>query len=512
MDTPVKLKKPDNRLRWLIVLSIVYGIVFLSLNILRFKSFFSYEWEDEAAENQLIYNIAAFSGPHQTIFQGHVFLDHFTPVYFLVAVFYKIFPHIYTLFFLESFAYGFCSILIYLLAREMLKEESLAFIISLSYLVYPPLHYVNLGSLDGNIFSLPLLAVTIYAMQKKKFFLYLFFMFFSSLCKEDISLVIFLLGFYQLLNKFGKKWWLLTFLFSISYLGVYVLFLNKVCILRNFESDPSQIDFCNLDLFTLKSLFKFIAFHSTKATGFLFSAGHLRVFFMILYPLLFLPLFSSEMYIPLVMFGEVLLSQGAYNHDSYYLAPIIPFLFFSLISFLKKIKTSRLKLALSLLVFALCFFSNFPRSIVGDLPGECGCPIFDGSFAGTKNVFDKRIFTLDEEDKLAWEFIRQIPAKSSVTASGDLLPALSCRKYIYEFALNDPDAFKHLYLPSEYNNYNVEYVLIHKKYLPNGLSGYYAYLAGRDLEKEINNYLDNHQFEILKRKDNFILLKRKTVK
>jgi len=37
----------------LLTLGLIYGTVFFYLNVMKYRSFFSFEWEDDAAENQV---------------------------------------------------------------------------------------------------------------------------------------------------------------------------------------------------------------------------------------------------------------------------------------------------------------------------------------------------------------------------------------------------------------------------------------------------------------------------
>ncbi|RKY37089.1 MAG: hypothetical protein DRP78_01975 [Candidatus Omnitrophota bacterium] len=494
----------------LVLLSLIYGVVFLSLNILKYKSFFSYECEDDARENQVVYNIAASLNPHQTIVISNYFSDHFTPIYFLIALFYRIFPHIYTWYFVMSFSYGFCSLIVYLLANDILKHKGVAFVVSLSYLLYPALHYVNLGALDGNCFSLPLLFITLYFLYKQKFILYAVFVILSCMCKEDIPVIIFLLGMYQLIRKYPKKWWLSTILFSGAYFIMAVYISNNFLRVQGFSSDIVNNNFHYLDFITFKGILLFIFFNPKEAFLFIFTLSHLRVFLMTLSTLFFLPVFSLEMYIPMIMFGEILINKGFDNVDSYYLAPIIPFFFIALIFTLRRVKSNiRFKNLLPYLVTAIlitCCLNNFGRNIIGLIPVDGEVEIHDHRFLNVRNIFDKRFYIMDEEDKAAWKLLSIIPKNASVTASGDLLPALSSRKVLYEFGLNHPKAIRNEYSYIEYPNYSVDYVLIHKKYMVNGVGGHYAFLENEYLENEIRQLVDRHHFSIIEEYGSFILL------
>lgn len=473
------------------------------------KSFFSFEWEDDARENQVVYNTAVSFYPHQTIVNSSYFSDHFTPIYFLVALFYGIYPHIYTWYFLISLSYGFSSLIVYSLTRNIIESEVAAFAISLAYLLYAPLHYVNLGALDANQFSLPLLFLTFYFLYKRKFIPYLVFMILSCLCKEDIPLVIFIFGVYQLLMKYPRKWWAVTIVFSVCYFIFASYAANAFLRVEGFSSGIKNFDYLDMDTVGQILLLK------SESLTHIFHWAKLRAIIMTFYPLIFIPLFSLEAYIPLAMYAEMLLSvaEGFFNMNSYVLAPILPFLFISLLFSLRRMSARIGKkgiLHISLLILLVCFLSNFGRNILGCVATEREDikDICDARFMAVKNMFDRRFYTVDEQDRIAWKFIGRIPKDASVAASGDLLPALSSRKVLYEFGLNNTKTYNSESFKA-YPAYSADYILIHKKCLYNGLGGHYAsFRKEEDLRDEINNCINNYNFTLLKEEGDFILLRK----
>lgn len=509
-----RLKKIKNHkfILALFIFSVIYTGVFFHLRLMQHKSFFSFEWEDDARENQVVYNTAVSFYPHQTIVNSSYFSDHFTLIYFLVALPYKVYPHIYTWYFLISLSYGFSSLIVYSLAKNIIESKTVAFVISLSYLLYSPLHYINLGALDANQFSLPLLFLTFYFLYKRKFIPYLIFMILSCLCKEDIPPVIFLFGIYQLLMKYPRKWWAVTIVFSVCYFTFASYTANTFFRVVGFNSHGKNFDYLDWD--TVRQILEFIFISKMEALEYIFNWLKLKTIIMVFSPLIFIPLFSFEIFIPLTMYAEVLLSNHYFlNYNSYLFSPLIPFLFISLLFSLRRISVRLGKrgiLCISFLIFLLCFLSNFGRNIPGcvAIEREDIGDICDARFMAVKNIFDRRFYTVDEEDRIAWKFIGMIPKGASVAASGDLLPALSSRKVLYEFGLNNPkttnsESFK------AYPAYNADYILIHKKCLYNGLGGHYAsFRKEEDLRGEINNFINNYNFTLLKEEGNFILLRK----
>ena len=499
----------------LIVLAAVYGVSFTCLNVLKYRSFFSFEWEDDASENQVVYNIAAHFYPHKTIFISKYFFGHFTLIYFLIALFYKIYPSIYTWYFLMSFSYGFCALIVYLLARDILKDEKIAFIISLSYLFYSPLHYVNLGTLDGNNFSLPLLFLSLYFMHKRRFILYIISAVLSCMCKEDIPIIIFTLGLYQLFKKYPKKWWIGTISFSLSYLLLAVHFEPLYHLAHHLPPSAQKEYFRYINYATFREIIKFFTVYRVQALHLLMGFSKWRSLFLFTYPLLFLPLFSSVFYFAFPLMGEIILHHGVFNDISYYFTPIIPFAIIGTVLVLKRVSQNRIRWILTSLILILCLLSNLYRNFLGFIPSDkvSNSYIFDNHLAGVTNIFDPRIYTMDKEDRIAWKFIKMIPKNASVTASGDLLPALSCRRVLYEFGLNIKGALEAPYADRKkfkYPVYTTDYILIHLQNICNGFGGRYPFL-GRDLlMNEINNIIPHNGYRIVKRNSSFILFARST--
>lgn len=506
----------------LIIASLIYIAVFFSLKVYQYKSFFSFEWEDDAGVNQLTYNIAEFFSPYQTIFNTRdlsLLNDHFSPIVFIIALFYAIFPHIYMLYLFISLTYGFSSIIIYLLAKDILGSSIVAFFISLIYLMYPPLHYVNLGAIDVKNFALPLFLGIFYFIRKGKLIYYIILIISACMLIEDVPLVIFTLGIYLFLKKYPKKWWLTTILFSGIYFIVAVYIANTFCRIKGFKSIPAAGYLDYIDISTFKEFISYATSHMKETFFYLFGWTKIRVFIMLLWPLVFIPLFSSAIWIPVTTFIEILLRKMLFsNANSYHLAIIIPFIFISFIFVLQKLTAyinKRIMSLIALSILFVCFIANFSRNLIGCTSKESRffnepyADEYDRRFIGVDNIFDKRLYTIEEEDRQAWRMIKIIPKDASVMASGDLLLALSMRKIIYEFALNLEKAQFHKFAFSEYSNYDVDYILINKKCLINGMGGHYAFLPAHLLNDEIQRIIKFYNFDIQIQLGNFVLLKNK---
>ncbi|MDD5729516.1 MAG: DUF2079 domain-containing protein [Candidatus Omnitrophica bacterium] len=511
--------KKDGCLLILIALSFLYGTVFFVLKYLQYKSFFSFEWDDDASYIQLAYNTLRGAFLQQTIFIAKCCYGRFTPFAAVMSVFYRLIPHPPVWFFVTSFTYGFSSIFLYLLGKKVLKDNYLAFIISAAFLFYGPLHYANLGTIETKSLSLFFLMGAFYFLTVKRGALYAVFLALAVSTKQDIALISICFGLYALWNKYPKKWWLTTIALSIIYFLLANFLKNTVFYAQGVDSHPDRHIYARYDLATAGAVLKFFFSKPLEFFGFMFFGSHIRATVLILYPLLFIPLLSLEFYLALPMFAELYLMRGVQNYNSEYVAAIGAFLFIGLIFFLKNISSGvkrKFALALACVVLLVCICSNFYRNIIGDGPDETLIDkknFVDKSFADVKNIFDKRIYIESREDKLAWKFISLIPDNASVTASGDLLTPLAARRYLYSFGLNEPRAWESEYGPNDYYPaYESDFILIHTKNICNGLGGQYAFVD-KPLAQEIigNKLLTAHNYEIIKEKGDFILLKKKNI-
>ncbi len=506
----IKHKCKNSFFLLLVLCCVIYGGVFSGLNFLKVHNFFSFEWEDDAAENQLVYNISQFFYPHQTIFLSKYFFGHFTIIYFLIALPYRIFPSIYTLYIIVSFLYGLTAIFVYKLSKLLLQDEVVSFIVGIIYLLYPPLHYVNLGTLDGNIFSIPLIVMAFYSMECKKYKMYILSILLLMFCKEDMPLVVFLFSILMIVRKYKMKWWLATMAISLIYLWLAVK-LEPLYKLYHHRA-PSALSgyFRYINIRTLFELEKFFVEYGSLAREYIFMPEKYKAFIIVLYPLLFMPLLSYEFYTAIPLIGEILLHRQLPNDISYYWAPIVATSIIGYIYFLRHFSTTE-KRKITYVTLTVIIISNVVRNIPAMLPEHAEREfLFNRKYIGVNNIFDKKIYICDEEAKECLEFINQIPANAKVTASGDLLPILSSRRYLYEFGMTVNGANEAPFVEPEfktrYDLYNVDYILIHKRNMMNGFGGQYAYMSRGIMNKEIERIKDMG-FEVIKENQRFILLK-----
>ena len=499
----------DNKFFKIIILcATAYTLIFLSLKISQYYAFFSFEWEDEARNNQMVWNTAHGVPLYETIFGGHLygFSGHLNPILLIISLAYVIFPHIFTWYFLSIGGIAFSSIIVYKLGCMVFDDELKSFSIALIYLLYPPLHYLNFSRINTITFFIPLALLTFYYFKKEKFLFFIVSAVLAMMCMESVSLYIILFGVYAAICKKSKKW-----IFVPFFLGITWFFISTWVILPsisniNFNLDTEHHQFHSLDRHTFCGLIKFIIFEPKECLLFMFSKSHSMLLIRLLYPLIFIPLFSIAVFIGIPGFLQVLFMHGAMkNQGAYYIAGIIPFFIIGYVYGLARIEVLLKKIQIErsiiekisyMFIFGsiiLCIITSFGHNIYGD-PDERRI-VHDQRFLTIKNIFNPLFYKLDRGDKIAWEMIRKIPQEASVSASGDLLVPLSHRKKLLEFGNKE----------SNYNYFDAEYIMLNKKNMFNG-AGHYSEIKDEDIEK-LNFYVSKGKLKILMEKENFLLLK-----
>lgn len=495
-----------NYLKAIVFLIVVYIAVFLTLNILRYYSFFSFEWQDEATNNQIAWNTAHGRLFYQSIFNGR-FHGHFNLILFLIALGYAIFPHIFTWHFLLIASVALAGIIIYKLAFMQFRDCPKAFLITLLYLLYPPLHYLHLGKINPTTFFMPLIIVSFYFFQKNKFIHFLIFIILSLACVESISLFVIMFSIYAAICRKSKRWVFVPLFLGIGWFIIATWFVIPYTSNVNFNLDTENHIFHSLDRHTFSGLIRFIVFKPGECLAFMFSKEHLLLLMRLFLPVCFVPAFSLVLLIGIPGFLQLLFMKGPLlNEGSYYISGAIPFIMLGYVYGLARLDRILTKFRVKgavrnriiyFIIFCSIFISisiSLGNNIYGTVNKDA--QIYDTRFSNVKNIFDPVFYKMDGGDKLAWSLIRQIPKAASVSASGDLLIPLSHRKRLLEFGNKEVG----------YDYFNAEYIILNRRNMYHG-AGHYSEITEEDLG-QLYSLVENGKFKILSEKGGFILLKK----
>ncbi len=356
------------------------------------------------------------------------FAVHFDPVLFLLLPFYVFYPSPSFVLFLQSFLIGFSAIPLFLFAKNELKSDSLSFLTVIIYLLYPPLHGVNWFDFHPECLLPLLLFTAFYYFQRNSFFKATFFFLLSMMCKEIVSIFIFLISFclltetllrhnnlkfkelarsenakFSLANMFMSAVWFIVssrvpFLFNpLSPTGFYYPWFHMFSPLKNlgvswyifnlvylrqmlqsiFRSSPPIVSimlWLQINQFSILNLGVNIVLNPVYTFQVMTSPISYKVFFLegVLGPLLLLPLLSPVFMlpsIPWIVFALTAASSTYFTPVGYqHIAMIIPILFISFVYGLKRLLTSLDGFVKIIIRFEELLMVKFGPFLLGYLP------------------------------------------------------------------------------------------------------------------------------------------------
>ena len=420
---------------------ILYTALFGSLNVLRYRHFLSFEWEDAAVHHQVMWNTAHLRPFRQTIFP-QAYEAHLRPIVLPIALLYSLVPRAETMYFLYCFFVATGGIAIYLWALKVFGSRRNAILASLIYFLYPPIHFLCIASLDTVILTIPLIAWAFYFLEIRKFSGYAACLGLALMCKENVGFTVAFIGVYAAIRRRGVVWWLGPIVAGIA----WALIALKIIV-------PGLVgpeSFTPMWFFRIRETFgDWLRVPFSVAWRQLTLPGKPGLFFKCLLPLLFLPIFSPATLVAAIpAVGQVVLGFMEFVPNTvHWIAPALPIAVLAALKgagaagglLAKKAGIPRVR-AVGILLWLLvisCTIANIAPNTLGTFIVEIA---FQRDRARASNVFSPAFHEPDEGDDIAWKFIEMIPDGAKVAATGHLLMPLASRNIIHTFPSKNPDA------------------------------------------------------------------------
>lgn len=410
---------------------IILGALIL-LNTLRFTvasftahtSFNTFGF-DLGIQHHATWLISRLQDPFSTVNGLHFFAGHARFISFFVAPLLWIWEEATALLFLQAFMLSLGALPLFLIAKEKINSNLVGLVIVISYFLYPALGHLNLENFHYDSLLTPFLLFAFYFLIRKKYLGYFIFVMLSLITKEEAAATIFFLGIYAFFRNKGVG--IATVVLAVSYVAILLkiifplfmpegyAFYSRLTVAKLFLADPFSIT-------TYKDM---IAVGAKN----LLTERNWDYILQLFYPVAFLALLSP---VTMLLAGSLyinLLSDWSYAHSIkyHYVAPIIPFVFISVIYALVSLKSSRLGSKISCLV-ACVGLIVLQASIAGDY------------FHGPNNLKLKTLTRFGKNYERAMskniEFeamVSAIPKDATVSANYNLVPHLTQRKIIFQY-------------------------------------------------------------------------------
>ncbi len=419
---------------WKLCLAILVYITFFSaIMIFKHNSFltsgfdlgiFNQTFWTTLFEDRLFYSTGDLSfNP-----SGSFFGVHFSPILFLLLPFYAIYPRVETLLVIQSIVLALGAIPIYWMAHEKLGKN-VALYISILYLVYPPLNYVNLNDFHLEALLPTLFLFAVYYLEHEKWPQFLVFIILSMATIEFTQIIVIFVAIYGLLvyrkRRFVDSRKALKYIILTVCIGV-LCFVLALKIKELFNPITSPVP----------TPFHIIFSNPGKAVYMIFNDWSSKVFYIIclLGPLGFLPALSLEpvvMTIPWIGASFITDYLPYYSIYYHYNSFVFPFVFIALVKVIERIKVIRPKLvkriSLALFLSTAVFALYLPFATTS--PWMYRAPIST------------------ERNALVHESLSLVPSNASILTQNNIFPHVSGRLEAY------------MYIPqSSYST--IEYILV----------------------------------------------------
>jgi len=400
-------------MKWLWAAIIIYIVIFGVVTSLRHYNFQTQAW-DLGIFDQVVWNIAHGNGMSTTLeFVQNHFAVHMSPILFLLAPGYLIFPSPYFLLILQTLALALGAWPLYLLTKSRF--------VAITYLLYPSLHWVNWFDFHPIAFLVPAFLAAFYFAEKRRWGLMSLFLILAASAQEDAVLVIAFFGIYLIFRTsdvprtsdvqkigflilfFSAAYFLISTKFIMPYFGGGLLRIDRYVQLG--DSFPE----------ILKNLF----IHPFLFINTIFQWQKFVYLFWLFLPVAFLPLLAPREWILLLPgLAQNLLTNyapqfaGIYQYDSALIAGI----FIAAAYGLKK---------------AIGLFAGFAVAtpiagliITAFLAFLIRSPISPFNFPA-------ELFKKSARAEAFQKMIERVPENASVVAHTQIVPHLSLREKIY---------------------------------------------------------------------------------
>ncbi|OQY45545.1 MAG: hypothetical protein B6242_10135 [Anaerolineaceae bacterium 4572_78] len=220
----------------LAILIVCFTIFFTVQLVLHYRSFASRSL-DLGNMNQAIWNTLHGRPFHQTNQPGvtNRLSLHVEPILIPISWLYLIYSTPEILFLLQAIVVALGAIPIFALARWKLRNHKLevcdswydvlALLFAFVYLMYPPLQGATLLDFHAVTLAPTFLLATFYYLETRRPIHFAIFAMLAMACKEEISLLIMMMGLYALLIHRQYRWGLVTIILSLTwaYLAVFAI-------------------------------------------------------------------------------------------------------------------------------------------------------------------------------------------------------------------------------------------------------------------------------------------------
>ena len=183
--------------------------------------------------DQLIWSVSRGFPLESSILGYHFLGEHFSPILYLLAPLYWVWPDVRMLLIFQTFVLSLGAFPIWWFASKTFGSRHWALVFSALYLTYQPLRNVNVLDFHPIALATPLLLFGFWFLEERKYLAFLLSLLLALLCKEEVAGIAFFLGLYVV---FVHRKRLLGY--SLGAAGLGLLFFTLFTAIPHFRGAP----------------------------------------------------------------------------------------------------------------------------------------------------------------------------------------------------------------------------------------------------------------------------------
>ncbi len=302
----------DQRARLLLAGATVTYIWLFSYWTMRHYDGFGITAFDFGIYDQGLWLLSRFKEPFITIMGRHLFGDHTSFILLPLVPIYWIIPSGKVLLVAQAIALGSAAVPTFLLAREKLRNELLAAVLAVVYLLHPAVGHINLEQFHPDVFEVPLALFALWFMVRHRWTGYFVCVVGLLLVKEDVALLTVPLGIYVALRH-DRRVGVITCQISLAAMAAALWFILPM------YNGVGSLNSWRVPFGGPGGLVRTALFHPGRVLDYVLQDGRPWYIWQLFSPLAFLPVLAPRvLLIGLAPLAANVISTFAYQYDIRY--------------------------------------------------------------------------------------------------------------------------------------------------------------------------------------------------
>ena len=271
---------------------VLYAIYFVSASFLRHDNFYTGRY-DLGNMDQVVWNTinGRIFQTSSDSFDGIGIISrlsaHADFILILFSPFYLIWDNPKMLLLIQTIILAFGAIPLFFIAKKVLKNKNIALTFAFIFLINPAVNFTNLYDFHPVVLATTFLLATFYFLLIRKYALFLLFAILSAITKENVWIIIALLGGYVFTKNIFAKGWKLKILGMATFIASFSIFyfLASYAIPNARGAGHFALEYYSEFGESPKEIIKNVAFSPSKVISIILDKDRLGYLYQIFSPL-----------------------------------------------------------------------------------------------------------------------------------------------------------------------------------------------------------------------------------